>query len=237
MPARTVCDWDKIPASAIHPSNPIIKSRTRSFKDLEKLAIDGLNYHWGRNRNHAEGKNININGILYEIYVLPENTNKNTMDDISLNYNTNDDWMRSGNPGTATWNPISWIGNTVSREAICYNIGYIKYSNGWGYSHAAEEDLEFKDTSAHEIGHEILKSYGSTNYSYGHKGSSEVYSFDQHMKDDAPEFPLNGEIDLMPYFNDNILGGKWKQPNYFQRRIAAEKDVLSLVWLTKLKIK
>lgn len=232
----TTCDWDKIPASKINPSHPVIKRRTRSFSDLEKLALEGLNYHWGRNRNHDIAKFVNIYNEQYEVYIFSENTKKNTMDDVALNYNTNSDWMRSGNPGSATWNPISWIGNIVSREAICYNVGYIKYSNGWGYSEEMDEDLEFKDTSAHEIGHEILKSYGTTEYSYGHKGSSEIYSLDQHMKDDAPEFPLKGEIDLMPYFNNNILGGKWKQPNYFQRRIASEKDVLSLVWLTKLKI-
>ncbi|WP_159283874.1 hypothetical protein [Tenacibaculum maritimum] len=33
------------------------------------------------------------------------------------------------------------------------------------------ENLEFMDTSAHEIGHTILKAYGGTFYSYGHKGS------------------------------------------------------------------
>ena len=29
----------------------------------------------------------------------------------------------------------------------------------------------------------------------------------QKRKDDAPKFPLNGEIDLMPYFKDNEKGG------------------------------
>ncbi|MDN3694522.1 hypothetical protein QWZ06_20760 [Chryseobacterium tructae] len=66
--------------------------------------------------------------------------------------------------------------------------------------------------------------------------SSELYSFDQHTKDDAPEFPLSGEIDLMPYYRDNILGDEHKQPNYFLRRIAVEKDVLILLWLTKVEI-
>jgi len=40
----------------------------------------------------------------------------------------------------------------------------------------------------------------------------------------------------MPYFNDNILGNEHNQPNYFLRRITDEKDVLSLVWLTKINI-
>ena len=43
-----------------------------------------------------------------------------------------------------------------------------------GYSYENNEDVDFKFTTAHEIGHEILKSYGGTAYSYGHKGSVNV---------------------------------------------------------------
>lgn len=229
------CPWDKIPKADLITGKPPITKRTKSFSDLEKLAIDGLNYHWGRNKNHAEAKDVKIIGESYEVFIKSVNTEENSMDDINLVYNTNGDWMRSGNPGSATINPISWGGNLISREAVCYNVGYIKYSNGWGYRYEANEEKEFKDTSAHEIGHEILKAFGGTFYSYGHKGS--VNSVFQNRKDSAPEFPLNGEIDLMPYFKDNILGNEHNQPNYFLRRVAAEKDVLSLVWLTKIEIK
>lgn len=128
---------------------------------MEKLALDGLNYHWGRNKNHAEAKDIKINGESYEVYIDAVNTKENSMDDVDLVYNTNKSWMRSGNPGSATGNPISWIGNLVSREAICYNVGYIKISR-WIYREEINEDIEFKFTSAHEIGHEILKSYGGS---------------------------------------------------------------------------
>ncbi|KPH13086.1 hypothetical protein [Chryseobacterium sp. ERMR1:04] len=126
---------------------------------------------------------------------------------------------------------------------LYYKVGYTYYpdskndiTKGWHYRKSDIADLTFKDTSAHELGHEILKSYSGTEYSYGHKGSSEVYSFDQHTKNDALELPMNGEIDLMPYYNSNVLGDEHKQPNYFLRRIAAEKDVLSLLWLTKIEI-
>lgn len=228
------CPWDKIPKDALIQGKPPIKSRTRSFADLERLAIEGLNYHWGRNEKHAVAKDVKVIGESYKVYVNTVNTDEKSMDDVSLVYNTNGSWMRSGNPGSATLNPISWIGNLVSREAVCYNIGYIKYSDGWGYQADNEEDNEFKDTSAHEIGHEILKSYGGTAYSYGHKGSVNVVT--QNRKDNAPEFPLSGEIDLMPYYKNNILGNEHKQPNYFLRRAAAEKDVLSLLWLSKIKL-
>ncbi|GEN77552.1 hypothetical protein CHA01nite_32920 [Chryseobacterium hagamense] len=38
---------------------------------------------------------------------------------------------------------------------------YIKYADDqWDYTFKNKEDIEFKFTTAHEIGHEILKSYG-----------------------------------------------------------------------------
>ncbi|MBW7676572.1 hypothetical protein [Chryseobacterium chendengshani] len=222
------CPWDKIPASELVPGKPPLRTRTRSFADLEKLTIDGLNYHWGRNKNHAAAKDVKIVGEAYEVYVNAINTTEKSMDDISLVYNTNGSWMRSGNPGTATLNPISWVGNMISREAVCYNVGYIKYSNGWSYETENNEDVEFKETAAHEVGHEILKSYGGTVYSYGHKGSVNVVT--QSNSDRSTNYPTTGEIDIMPYYNNYI-------PVSERRRMsAAEKDVLSLVWLTKLKI-
>lgn len=58
----------------------------------------------------------------------------------------------------------------------------------------------------------------------------------QKRKDDAPKFPLNGEIDLMPYFKDNEKGGKHSQDDYYKRSVASEEDVKSLIWLTKMII-
>ena len=57
------------------------------------------------------------------------------------------------------------------------------------------------------------------------------------MKDDVPEFPLTGEIDLMPYFKDNKYGGQYFQHNYYYgRRVASEEDVKGIIWLTKMKL-
>ena len=187
--------------------------------------MEGISYHWGRNRNHAVAKNVEINSEKYEVFVNPINTQSKAMDDISLIYNTNNDWMRSGNPGTVT-GFISAIGNIFSREAVCYNVGYIKGPNKWEYIEEKHEDVDFKLTAAHEIGHEILKAFGDVYYSYGHKGS--VNTVTQKIKDDTPEYPSTGEIDLMKYYQ-----------NYYDipRTIASETDVLGLVWLTKIKIK
>lgn len=232
---KTECPWDKIPRESLASYNkPIIKTKTKSFSDLKKLAIDGLNYHWGRNEKHFIAKNVKIISDSYQFFMNAISTNVNAIGGLNLVYNTNGDWMRSGNPGSIK-DPMTAIGKLISRQAICYNIGYIKYSNGWGYQTESSENKEFEDTSAHETGHEILKKYGGTFYSYGHKGSTN--SAFQYRYSDAPEFPLTGEIDLMPYFKDNILGGEHKQPNYFKRRVAAEKDVIGLIWLTKIKVK
>ena len=222
----TFCDWYKIPQKDIkkYKKEPI-KERTRSFEDLERLALEGISYHWGRNRNHAVAQNVKINSEKYEVFVNPINTQNKAMDDVSLIYNTNNDWMRSGNPGTVT-GFISAVGNIFSREAVCYNVGYIKDSNGWKYRDEQYEDVNFKLTAAHEIGHEILKAFGDVYYSYGHKNT--VNTVTQEIKDGTPEYPSTGEIDLMKYYQ-----------NYYDipRTIASETDVLGLLWLTKINVK
>ena len=222
---QTIYPWDKIPREAIEKNKKEpIKERTRSFQDLERLVLEGISYHWGRNRNHAVAKNVEINSEKYEVFVNPINTQSKAMDDISLIYNTNNDWMRSGNPGTVT-GFISAIGNLFSREAVCYNVGYIKHPKEWIYQDEKYEDVDFKLTAAHEIGHEILKAFGDVYYSYGHKGS--VNTVTQKIKDDTPEYPSTGEIDLMKYYQ-----------NYYdiQRKIASEKDVLGLLCMTKINL-
>ncbi|MFL0104782.1 hypothetical protein [Tenacibaculum maritimum] len=75
------------------------------------------------------------------------------------------------------------------------------------------------DTSAHEIGHTILKAYGGTFYSYGRKGS--VNTITQSESSNAKAYPKNGEMDIMPYYTDN-------PPLFdYNRFIAHEKDLLS----------
>ncbi|GFD79162.1 hypothetical protein KUL118_20240 [Tenacibaculum sp. KUL118] len=232
-----VCPWDKIPEEDLIAGKSPLTTRTRSFEDLERLALNGINYHWGRNREHYIAKDVDINGEKYEVYVNAINTTEKAMDDVSLIFNTNGDWMRSGNPGTVE-DPISFVGNIVSREAVCYNVGYIYeyfYVDSWDYQTSINEDNEFKETSAHEIGHTILKAYGGTFYSYGHKGS--VNTITQKQKSSAPVYPVSGEVDIMPYLKKNKYGGKRRQPNIYKRLVASEKDVLSLLWLTKLKLK
>ncbi|MET4083692.1 hypothetical protein ABIB40_003664 [Pedobacter sp. UYP30] len=221
--------WETIPRQVIKNNGGKLplEVRTRSFSDLEKLAITGLNYHWGRNSDHAEAKNVKIVDQEYQFCMNAVNVKENSMDDVSLIYNTNSDWMRSGNPGTVE-DPISFVGNIISREAICYNVGYIK-TGGWRYRLEENEKIEFEETSAHEIGHTILKAYGGTFYSYGHKGT--VNTVTQHKNSMATTHPKKGEIDLMFYYTDRL---EYKERN---KIVAAKRDVLSLMWLTKIEIK
>lgn len=94
---------------------------------------------------------------------------------------------------------------------------------------------------------DVLLNRGQETFSYQHKGSS--YYFPQDTKptkgnetvwdiikrDKMPEssgenYPAKGEVDLMKYYNNDRIKDK-------SRTIAAEKDVLGLIWLTKIKVK
>lgn len=224
------CDWDKIPTNDITAGKTPIKMRTRSFSDLEKLAIDGLNYHWGRNQNHSIAKDVKIVNEAYEVYVNSINTKVNAMDDVSLIYNTNNSWMRSMNPGSVS--SITSFFGQVMPERIVYNVGYMKGEKRWYWmGNDADVDADFSYTSAHELGHEILKTYSdNTDYSYKHKGSSTL-SDTLPVSEGGDEYPSSGgEIDLMKYYNNDP---RWYD---FKRIAAAEKDSLGLIWLTKIQI-
>lgn len=260
----TVCDWDKIPASEIKPNNLIIKSRTRSFEDLVSMVLDGMQTYWSRNGNRGNG--ITVNSVNFTVNTSAENTTKKppySLDDIPLIFNTNNDWGRSGNPGGNYGGIISGatkgldyiIGGKI--QQITYNVGYIyeiKYLETWGYEETIDADLDFSETAAHEIGHEILQAFGGDVYSYQHKGSSyltqkikpttppdkkwydhlpgmrEYEKYKDLMKDVNGEYaPTSGEQDLMKYYHDQ--GSK-----DYNRIVAAEDDMKGLIWLTSIKI-
>ncbi|MFL0088149.1 hypothetical protein [Tenacibaculum maritimum] len=53
----------------------------------------------------------------------------------------------------------------------------------------------------------------------------------QNKKSNAPKLPLEGEIDIMPYYANVIP--YYKYDNFS----AANNDVVSLIWLTKIELK
>jgi len=225
---RYTYPWDKIPKAALIPALRPINVQTHSFKELENLALKGINCHWSRNKRHFVGKDVKIHGESYEVYTEAENTKVNAMVEVYLVYNTNNPWLLSGNPGFVKNNPeLAEYGVSGLWRAICYNGGYIKYADGWSFRYLHDENFIFKYTSAHEIGHQILESYAGMIYSSSHKGSVDIPT--QTVKPESPDYPVAGEIDVMCYYQNGV---PWWE---YYRSVGAEKDVLGLVWLTKLK--
>ncbi|CAA0209226.1 conserved hypothetical protein [Tenacibaculum maritimum] len=215
---KTVCPWKKIPEKDIKRNGkPPIKSRTKSFKDLKQLALEGLSYHWGRNKNHFIAKNVDINGELYEVFVNAINTTENAIAPLSTKFVTN------GSPGRSR--------NWELSRILYFNIGYLDFSSwynlssDWRYRSLTFATDLFRETSAHEIGHEVLLAYGGHIYSKKHKETSTILQ----SENAGLKYP-SGEIDLMKYFDEVYA------PD-FRKVIASEKDVLSLIWLTKLELK
>ncbi|MCX3297316.1 hypothetical protein [Chryseobacterium salipaludis] len=177
---NTTCDWDKAPKEALHyyKKEPI-KSRRKSFDELKSLVIDGLKKHWSRSPKNGlkEGHFINVFDEQFEMELIPIHSSYSALNDIVVLYNTNGTWSRSGNPGFFA--------------KLSYNVGYIKYSDGWGYQNESDEDVIFVEIAAHEIGHPILLAYGSANYSWEHKGSSYLLPQDPKPTSDNDESKIS----------------------------------------------
>jgi hypothetical protein len=209
------CDWDKIPQIVLGSFNePIIKERTKTFEQLRDLAIEGLAHYWGRNAKRS--KNVILDGVTFEVFVNALNLQdkSKTMDDIPLVYHTNGDWGRSGNPASPVFNTIP---DTGIIQQLSYNAGYIHRDwekdprglGGWRYQTEIESYdplkydgiTQFKETAAHEIGHEILYAYYGNNFSWQHKGSS--YYLPQDTKPTEADKPtlnkIAEKIPLAPY--------------------------------------
>lgn len=237
MPARTICDWDKISAEAqTYYNQPPIKVRNKTFEQLRNLATDGVDKHWSRNSNNI-GKGVNISGELFEVFVTSK-VDKNGLSSPEIVYQTNMEESRSRN-------------FELSRKLFFYE-GYL-YKDDWrerpktilfqnkGWYFRSENKVDEKNTfinlpsliedyqmvSAHEIGHEILLSYGEHTYSKTHKGTSHWSMIIQDVNDNATYIPTTGEIDLMKYYIDSYD---------IPRTIISEFDLLKVIWLTKIKI-
>ncbi len=248
---KMFCPWDIIPKKDLISKKNPIKIRTKTFEELKQMTLKGLNKYWSRHQDNI-GKNIEVDGIAYEVFVNAEYSTDKSLDDIPLIFNTNNPWSRSGNPGKSELgdgNKMDELAKVLPDgivQRISYNVGYIKYSNGWGYKNSNKENLEFEQTAAHEIGHEILQAYAGTIYSWQHKGSSyylpqdkkpvgeesfkEEYINRDYMEETKGEnYPKNGEVDLMKYYHNDLEIKK--------RTVANRNDVLSLIWLTKIELK
>lgn len=189
---------------------PVITNRTKSYEDLKKMALKGVKKYWGRNNSRKNAQGITLDNN-YEVYIDPVESTVNSMSPLELLFYTNGDSPRSSN-----WK---------LRRVCVYDVGYILYSSGWGYSYPSNADKYFEETFAHELGHEILKFAGDPHYSLTHKGTSTEFQ----TTIPGVKYPETGEIDLMKYaensrYDNDVI-------DFYGRVVASEKDVKSLIWV------
>jgi len=184
-----------------------------TFSDLERMSLEGIHLYWSRMKTRTKISTdfVTVSGNEYKVEVKGINTQEKSMDDVSLIYNGSDKWMRSSNPGSVS-GILSFFGQ-FAPERIVYNA---KQHN---------EDQDFILTSAHEIGHEMVKEFAGDTHSYGHEGSSSPIW--QTAKTNLLPPPPQ-EVNVMEYYSDQYYD--------YDRTIASEKDVLGLIWCSKLKI-
>lgn len=214
-PIVKICPWDKIPEKEIkkYGKTPI-KSRVKNFEKLKEMALDGINTHWSRRYTNTDGTIINDKN--WEIIVTAIQ-DENGMKTPEIEYITN------GKPGRSR--------NWELSRILYYNIGYLDFSDwyniksDWRWRNESFAVPIFQETSAHEIGHEILLAYGGHSYSKKHKGTSTLLQ----SETGGLKYPKD-EIDLMKYYDEEYVAD-------FNKVVASEKDVLSLLWLTKLELK
>ncbi|NRS88566.1 hypothetical protein HNQ02_001480 [Flavobacterium sp. 7E] len=225
------CDWDKVSTDAIYNTcKQPIKTRTKNFEQLKDLALQGINHFWSRSYKRTFNKGTDIGGTKWEIFVnaVYDENGMVAPEIIYFTNSENTDWNRSHNfEGSRTM--YYKVGYTYyddwKKQAVTQEV-YIGKGWKWGW----KVDLEFQDTSAHEIGHQLLFEYGSRHYTYRHKETSGPTWVQQDAMP-GTTYPTSGEIDIMKY------GATSRPLDYLDRAVLSEVDLLGLIWLTKINIK
>ena len=223
---------------------PPITTQQRSFEQLRDLALRGIEKHWSRNTSNKEGKSISIEYQKYQVFVKAIASDKGMVAP-KIVYQSNCEKGRSRN----------WEASRI----LYFSEGYL-YRSDWGdfnnntiiyrdrgWYYRSEDKMEergtfilsqpliedFMMTAAHEIGHEILVSFGGFAahiHSKTHKGTSTLLTqktIEDEKNLSKTNYPSTGEIDLMKYYS-----------NYYEieRTVASEFDVIHLIGLTKMKV-
>lgn len=207
-------------------------SVTKTYADLVTMAIEGLRLYWGRNQSRQFGNSVTINTITYEVVVTALDVDENSMPTLNV-YGSTTDFGRSRN----WWASRKLFYNEGEAYSIYQEVA-LKYPGRVSPITTAQgvimDDENFVHTAAHEIGHEILQAFGGKNdYSYIHKNTSTLLT--QEVKQTST-LPLSGEIDLMKYYSDDYYIYR-ANTNFYNRNVAAERDVLGLLWCSKIKIR
>jgi hypothetical protein len=218
----------KIPLQAIsnYGEQPIT-SREVSFEELKNEVVKGINKHWSRDKTNSN--QVSLKGELWNIKTIAE-ISKNGMVAPEIIFSTNSKVKRSR--------------NFILSRKLYYQIGYnyhkswtdfpinhpVFINKGWSFDSKSTIALDFQFASAHEIGHELLTEYGGGfGHSYNHKNTSTTLS--QETLSSQGNFPTNGEIDLMKYYQNYP-----KSKLDVDRVVASEDDLKGLIWLSKIII-
>ncbi|MFZ6780772.1 hypothetical protein ACO0LD_28400 [Undibacterium sp. Ji83W] len=149
-------------------------------------------------------RKINLNGEDWTVNVRPERS-------------------KDGLPFTLA-NPGSKIyGDLSERSSNPYPTGSGKLYYDTDYR--TDADAMLKRTAGHEFGHAVLTDARNKDYSWGHEGTSTFYG---NTYEKARPYPIEGEINLMQYYNDNP---QVNRNQYLTRSIASENDVKTLIHL------
>lgn len=185
-----------------------------SFETLEGWAKEGIEHYWSRNGTRP-------NNIAPDIYTPKGKCLVTVQAD-----------LRSS-PKAASFKLIDNLSEDFGRSTSLGGFRKIYHNLGYALRDAYPKDAmtneyeNFKETSAHEIGHLILNEYGGKkNYSWIHKGTSTLL---QSEKPNNPT-PKEGEIDLIHYFSEYTV----TTTNRLSRTAASEQDVRSLLYLNQL---
>ncbi|MEG3753060.1 hypothetical protein [Psychromonas arctica] len=176
------------------------------YNRLKELAIEGIKQYWSNN--------ITVDGVVFKVIVNCLHKDSSIAIPVDLKIEEGLNYNRPMNPAI--------LGIDAS---FIYQRGQRKA----GIS-SKIIDAEFKLTSAHEFGHSILMYAGGIGLSWGHKGSTHILL--QSVKSSMPEYPKNGKIDIMKYYDDK------SDPKSLFRRlknsIAMEIDLKRLIWSSSI---
>lgn len=188
-----------------------INFRSPKLTETERLRLINLATQ-GISKYWSRG--ITIEGVLYRVNVAAHHKSDSPLP-VILKVNENaKSYGRSFNAGV--------LG--VDARFI-YNKGF--------FPSTALSDDDFKLVSAHEFGHSVLKVAGGISLSWGHKGTTGVIS--QAVKKSTPGYPSSGPIDLMKYYDDRKQKASFSQ--LVNNSIVSEKDLMRLIWLSKIQWK
>lgn len=227
------CPWEKISQEAINylKKSPI-KNRTRSWEELKNMALEGINTYWSRTDKKTFYKGTDIHGEKWEILVNAVQDDKGMVAPKIIYFTNKENTTFNRSHNWELHRELYYkTGYTFYSDWKSYNKNTIVYlTKGWFYTDSKDSDLDFKETAAHEIGHQLLLTYGGRSYSYTHKSTSGPTWIQQDPLPGTKYPKGNEEIDLMKYADEQV------PMDYHDRVVLSKEDSLSIVWLSKIEI-